>query len=306
MNNKIYNVLIVDDDHDYVRGQCDFAYRLGVDLRHIDNWEEAKYELEKKPDLYEAIIIDGRGKLNIESKNEDRRHLNTAISWFEDQRRNNKYYNYVVNSAFLEEFEEFNQFDERGIRRYNKGKEEARMYKELVESIKENPENAIKVSYSEVYEVFNDKYLSKSDWKIISKLILKWNLNNYNKTDFNDLRDVLEGIFKSANRINESTFFPNTLINSRDNNRPIIGHAFDYWTGCQIIKNGVVIQTKAPKRIMQQEITPLFKATIDIVQAFSHANTPPNKFLYHTTLNSFFTFILWFKAYVDKNHPDKL
>ncbi len=299
-----YNVLLVDDDGGYYENQKSAAVVFEIDLHFINNWNDAKIKLESTPDYYDAVIIDGKGRIYANDIGEDQRMVAKALRWFGEQKVSGKFYNMVVNTGYLKDISKFEDFE--GVTVFEKGYETLKLYPHLIDSITNNSENKIKVKYNNIYEIFNDKYLPKADWKIVNKLITKLDKCDFEKKDFNEMRDLLESLFQSANRINNSVFLPNTLLRIDQNNRPIIGYIVKYWTGDTIYKDREVFQKKAPSPIIPEELESLLKATGSLVQAFSHKNNPPNIFLYHTTLYSLFTFILWFKSYVDENYSNNI
>jgi hypothetical protein len=301
MSNMIHKVLIVDDDFGYVQGQNDLAYQKGINLVHIDNWEDAKLELEANPDLYKAVIIDGRGKLKSESKSEDKKHLNTVISWFEEQRSKNRYFNFVVNSAFLEDFIEHIDFNQKEIRTYNKGKDEIKMYKELVKLIDAFPVYKVRNKYKEVIDIFDDTFLPYSHQETIENLLLVLEKDAVMNEPFNSMRHIVEAMCKSINKINHN-FYPNVLIDKR-NDTPNLTAATYVLCG----KDSNTPYAKANSKVMfpsSNGLSRVFSSLVANCQAFSHDNKEPDKippiYAFETTLYGLMEVLIAYKNFAKK------
>ncbi len=103
----MYKVLIIDDRKDYVLSQIELADFYKIDLEHIDNWEEAKIKIESDFSYYKAVILDGKGKIKKNGKEEDSQHLAVAKKWLDIQRSHGHYIHYVINTGFVEEIREW-------------------------------------------------------------------------------------------------------------------------------------------------------------------------------------------------------
>ena len=107
INDPVYKprVLLVDDNRDYAQSLQNRAYSYyKVELIHYDNWEDAQSELTENSNKYLAIILDGKGKINSDDKDEDSRHLMTAIRWLDKNTPSMRYY---ILTAFSEEFKNY-------------------------------------------------------------------------------------------------------------------------------------------------------------------------------------------------------
>jgi hypothetical protein len=251
MNESIYDVLIIDDDLSYVNGQYDTAYNNNINLVHFDNWEDARLELESNLKKFNAIIIDGRGKLSPNSKTEDKKHLITVLDWFEDQKNKNHYYNFVINSAFLEDYTEFIDFNKKNIKIYYKGKDEELMYKELVKLIISFPLYKIRCKYEEVLDIFDDIVLPSSHNATMVNLLMMLDGESLINEPFNSMRHILEAMCKSINKI-DYNFFSSILIDEHKDTPNLTAATFVL---CGKDFKNPYVNIKAPPKVMFPTIT---------------------------------------------------
>jgi hypothetical protein len=97
--------MIIDDDSRYVEPQKDLAYNeFGLNLIHYKTWEEAQAELIDNFKAYDAIIVDGKGQLNKDSKAEDDSHLFAVISWLKQEKGRGQIVPIFINTGFQTSF----------------------------------------------------------------------------------------------------------------------------------------------------------------------------------------------------------
>jgi hypothetical protein len=301
-----HKVLLVDDDTVYYESQKSAALFFEIELEHKDNWEDAERILTASPDLYAAIVVDGKGKLRPEERGEDQRQVGKALQWLAKEKGAGRHATMVINTGYLKDIKLIQDFE--GIPVFEKGNETSSLFPFLVHEINNKQQTKVKEKFSDVCSCFDDKILPSSYWKKIELLLIKWDQAKFEKKDFNDMRDILESLLKSANKIDNAVLLPNTLMNLKDG-RPTLGFIEHYWQEKDVIVTDKIsgtkktIQAKCPKRILPEELSSCLISLVKNVQAFSHDKTPPNKFIYQATINSLFAIILWFKAFVATNYP---
>lgn len=219
--------MIVDDDSAYVTPQLDLAFNMEIDLEYFRTWEEAEAELHHRFDEYDAIILDGKGQRNQDSKKEDASHLSVAIAWLNEQKGRGRNIHFAVNTGF---YDEFNQFFS-GIPMYDKtkGKEE-QMFKDILQLVRQT--NPAKFKYGDVYELFEKKYLDNELRLQFIDLIQK--LENSDLSDTSgickNIRRIQEGIYRALNShyndIMPDKFFQNNgMLRFKDANKHLSGLA---------------------------------------------------------------------------------
>ena len=207
----MHKVLIIDDQKEYVQSQIELASHFGIDLQHIDNWEDAQQKLEQDLDFFKAVIIDGKGKLNKKGKGEDVKQLTRALKWLGEQNGKGNHIHYVVNTGFSEDINTIIENE----KVYGKLGEEKKMFEDIIVAIHSTTPQKIRVKYSDVFEIFKSGILSAGVEKILIGVLSQFENPKVDKGDFNKVRDVLEDNYK---KLNEKGYLPNEMIiNSKVN-----------------------------------------------------------------------------------------
>lgn len=188
----------MSDDDDRIHQSCiDEAKQLGVELICFSEWEAVELELENDFEKYDAIILDGKGKLNADSSGGDARHAAKSVGWLKEQRGRGKYVPTVIYTAYLENFELFDR-DDLVLRLFDKhsdkGFEEVLSF--LLSEVVNNPINKFKSAQPDVVS-FSNKLFSIENRHILLRIYTDINAA---KKDFLWKKNVLDGL----RRLNEA------------------------------------------------------------------------------------------------------
>jgi hypothetical protein len=146
-------VLFVDDDSRYAKGLCERVFdEFNIELTHYEAWDEAKTELFENPNKYSAIILDALGKLTQEGEGENQKHLTTALLEIEKEGINLPYF---VLTAYAEKID---LYLPENIIKFNKKKEEEKLFTLIREKFKDSVKNAVAQLYSDELGFIEENY----------------------------------------------------------------------------------------------------------------------------------------------------
>ncbi len=224
---KTFRIIFVDDDRRYADSLQDRAFsEFGLELEHYDNWEEAFTKLEEDFDAYHGVIIDGKGKLSKDSKDDDQRHVNKAIGDLREQKGRGRYIPYVVLSKYLEIKDTITE------RFFEKGREEDKMFRFIIDEITSLEENKLKAKYHDAFQSFGDNYLNKEAEDNMLEALRSFETNNWSASTFTPLRKIIEAVYQSLH----------------DKDDKLIPHS------CLRFENGKINFTLCERRLKGQEI----------------------------------------------------
>jgi hypothetical protein len=298
----MFKVLMVDDNKGYVQSQLELASNMEIDLDFFDNWEEAQKILEENPGYYKAVILDGKGKLKKDGKEENVQHLYKATTWLREQKAIGNCYHYVINTGFSEEINSL-IIDEEV---YGKFGEEEKMFTNLLGVIKKLDLTKVEEKYPDVISTFNDIYLPLRAKEIITNLLISHECKKPFNKPFNSIRDLLEIICKRANQI-DPQLFPNELIDRTKNNKPNLKAAAIYFSGrkLDLSKIGGAGELTCSSSIFINEANWAFSSLVEICHILSHdeENKKPHKYAFENALFGICEVIICFRSYMDINYP---
>jgi hypothetical protein len=300
----MHKVLIIDDQASYVQSQIELAANMGIELEHIDNWEDARKVLEKDPSYFKAVIIDGKGKLTKNGKEEDGNHLTAATKWLDGQKISGKYIHYVINTGFIEEIKKW--YDDMPL--YSKLGQEKKMFQDLLETINKSENVIVEGKYKDVLEAFDNKILPERGRQIlVSLLVILENKRTINKP-FNSIRDILEMVCKAANQI-DSKLCPNDLIDKAKSNKPNLKGAAIYFSGREVdlTKFGGNGKITIPLTFFPSEVAWTFTALVQICHILSHdeEKQQPSMYALESAIYGLCTIVLCFKNFIITNYKIK-
>lgn len=294
---KTWKILFVDDDHRYAKPLIERAYEYRLELEHYDNWEEAYTKLEGDFDTYHGVIIDGKGKLDKDSKGDDQRHVNKAIGDLRELKGNKQYIPFLILSKYLEIkdaiMEPF----------FEKGKDERKMFEFLKKEIENLEDNKIRLKYHDVFTAFGEGYLDKSAEENMFEAIRSFENNDWSDNSFTPLRKIIEAIYKDLHK-KDDELIPYGCLRF-DNDR--INFAW-----CERRLKGEVINNRTSGEVLYPASNPVlpehFKLGITLYTRLcnSAAHIGYKDYLTKNTLGSclFFIidFLIWYKRFVDQNY----
>lgn len=298
-------ILLSDDNESFRRTSREVGHELGFDISAFDDWENAQVELEANFDQYQAVIIDGKGKLRDSSMAEDPRHLMEAVSWLREQRARGRFIPVVVYTGFHPVIEPITSLNDQILRVFDKS---ATRFEDVLAFIKAEvvklPIEKLKAKYVDVFAAFGTRYLPEGATKILIELLNDHEAGVYQKTYFNRIRDLIEEILIRANQIDKG-FFPDELLKDKLTGRPNLTMSGLYWSGVDIdlSRIGGSGNVKAKSTILPKHLGRTYSGLIEITNLLSHRYTEPyTRYSNQLALNALLELICWFKHYVDNNY----
>jgi hypothetical protein len=174
-----YRILLSDDNTALFSTLKEIAYGEDVELNCCSNWEDAKVKL--MDDLeqnqifknFDAIILDGKGKLHDASKDSNPHHLTESVNWLAQQNALGNYLPIVVFTGFHETISEFQPTNSQVLKIFSKGAQVNSSFKDVLSYLKkvidESPVNKFKSAFPDAYS-FTQKHFSSDNKKLIREL----------------------------------------------------------------------------------------------------------------------------------------
>jgi hypothetical protein len=298
-------ILLSDDNELFRKSSREIGAALGFEVNPFDDWESAQVELGANFDQYQAVIIDGKGKLRDNTKAEDTKHLMEAIGWFREQRAKGRFIPVVIYTGFHPEIEAITPLSDQIIKVFDKS---ATKFEEVLALLKAEvvklPIEKLKAKYGDVFSAFGTKYIPEGATKILIELLNDHEAGVYQKTYFNKIRDLVEEILIRANQIDKG-FFPDELLKDKQTGRPNLTMSTLYWSGIEIdlTKIGGTGNVKAKAPILPKHLGRTYSGLIDITNVLSHRyNEPYTKYSNQSALSALLELICWFKYYIQNNY----
>jgi hypothetical protein len=297
---KRYKVLLVDDDISYSESLIAMADEIyNIDIQHCEDWEEGKSLIESNHKNFNALILDGRGKLSQGAAGSNPKHLSTALSDINEMRAKRIYIPFVVNTAFYEEFSIY--FDNVLMVEKN---DSDNLFKTLHGLIISSDIEKIKSKYSDVFECFCDQYLPISASDNLMEVLLEIEKNTWTENSFTPLRKVIEAVYIRIHELDD-TLIPYGCLRFN-----IIQVNFRY---CELKLTGREIRDKstilypASKPILPQHIGWVIGPITTVCSIASHTDVKEclTKYSLQMVVHGVMDLILWFKKYVDTNHKQQ-
>jgi len=297
----MYKVLISDDNEDYVNSQFDYAYDLGIDLVHFGNWKSASEELKEKWNKYDAIILDGKGRLHDKSKSEDIKHLLYALRDLAAMQVKYGYKPIVINTGFVEDSSEV-LVDEVY---FEKGNEE-QLYQYIIEEIKKTDIGKIKYKYQDVFELFSENIFQESSIDLLIEVlqVVENSCSDISYSNFvTPIRKLIETMFLSLNKFG---FIPDEFIETQIHLNPTIYFLMGKKTR---ITNYIVGEKRAEQLRLEIKRSPFDLTTLNdlmsvlrVTQQGSHLTGKSiSKYKYRSLILSLLDVFITYKNIVKEN-----
>lgn len=295
-------ILFSDDNELLFEDFKDRAYKIGIDLHCVTNWEDAQVSLESNWNDYDGLILDGKGKLDEAATGNDVKHLSRSLGWLNQQFAKGYLMPTVIYSAYIgsgagnleDHVDTENPFI---IGVYNKDKDVEIVLKRIQSFSGSLPENRLKLQYQDIFKLFDDKRMPKNMEQTMIEVLNGIFPPTVNKTDYNKIRDIIEALLKMANSIDKG-FVPDALLNTTQNGRPNLGFSEYYLTGRDVKNSGVILIPKVPP-VITDHIARIYSSVINCCQIFSHNTTQKHtQYAYKSTVFGLLEILLWYKDYL--------
>ena len=195
------NMLIIDDEKDYVESLNRDAQGHRIMLKHVCNLEEGKEFLKSKEGRSVCgVILDVKCMKNKEQKVPDKSFITAALKYFGEKLPNIPI---VVLTGEPDEYKNLKILYEGTWAVYSKGREENNMLSYLRDKAQELERVKILNKYSDVFEIIEDHLDDEAEEELINCL------KNMNSSDFptiknnlSCLRRLQEKVYIALNKVN--------------------------------------------------------------------------------------------------------
>jgi len=295
-------ILFSDDNELLFEDFKDRAYKMGIDLHCVTNWEDAQTNLESNWSEYDGIILDGKGKLDEAASGNDVKHLSRSLGWLNQQYAKGYLIPTIVYSAYIgggsgnleDHVDTRNPFI---IGVYSKDIDVELIFNKVKSYSNSLPENRVKHRYNEVFKLFDDKRVYKNMTATMLDVLYGLDSPVPEKSDYNKIRDLIESMLKMANSIDKN-FVPDVLLNPIQDNRPNLTYSEFYLTG-RDVKNGTTVLIARVAPIMTGHIARLYSSIVNCCQIFSHNSTQKHtQYAYKSTVFGLLEILFWYKDYL--------
>ena len=302
MEDIIYNILWIDDEHESLSGTKGRAKRNGIHLIPFKSLNSGMSELEKNSSFYDGVLLDAKFFENEDDINgsEDTYNVHRAK---ERLLMLKKKFEVFILTGQAEAYED-KTFKKAFTKVYKKGSDSEidRLFTDIKIAAENQEDTQIRHTFNRVFEVCTEKYIGEIAGQDILNL-LKVNNDLSIEDPFNIIRKIVEDLFMSfcKFRLLPLEFVtPGVALN--ESSKFLTGKAAD---GNPFIERGYrnLEETHLPSHIASS-----LRSLLSITQSGSHRSsidlhvkTIKTPYLFKSMLFQLFDILTWFKAYVDSD-----
>lgn len=291
-----FTVMLVDDDEKYSRALEETAYDdHDIYIKSYEDWESAFTELEMHSETYDAVILDGKGKLTADDPQSSMRHVVQAIRDLEKLESRGIYFPFIVNTGYLEQSDEILS----GVKIFDKGDRKA-MFGYLIEQMGNSELYKIRKKHAKVLRAFSQRHIPEEQRETILNTLLY--LQNPDagalQEKFNPLRTIMEAMFRVL--IQKGVIDSHCMKHDKVN----LKNSISYLNG-DYINLGPEGSYKAEKAITPLHINLALLYIYNASNTLSHEYFEAKKvspYMLESVLNALNEVLLWFVGYADQKH----
>ncbi|WP_026713747.1 hypothetical protein [Flavobacterium daejeonense] len=302
MEDIVYNILWIDDEHETLTGTKGRAKRNGIQLIPFKSLNAGMNELEQNYPFYDGVLLDAKFFENEEDikGSEDTDNVHRAK---EQLLQLKKKFEIFVLTGQAEAYED-STFNKAFKKVYKKGSDVdiECLFVDIKNAAANQEDTQLRHSYKRVFDVCNEKYIGEMSGQDILNLLKvtdETNIDNH----FNTIRKITEDLFMAFAKFNllPSEFvMPSVSLNEAS--KFLAGKSPD---GTFFTEKGYqhLEETHLPKQIAFY-----LRSILSVTQAGSHRSeidifvkSVKTSFLFKSVLFQLFDVVVWFKMYVDSN-----
>lgn len=302
MEDIIYNILWIDDEHETLTGTKGRAKRNGIQLVPFKSLNAGMSELERNYPFYDGVLLDAKFFENEDDikGSEDTDNVHRAK---EQLLQLKKKFEIFVLTGQAEAYED-STFNKAFKKVYKKGSDEdiQRLFEDIKTAAANQQDTQLRHAYKRVFDLCNEKYIGELAGQDILNL-LKVNDGTNIDDHFNTIRKIVEDLFMAFAKFN---LLPNEFITPsvslNEASKFLAGKSPD---GAFFSEKGYQHQeeTHLPKQIAYY-----LRSILSVTQAGSHRSeidvfvkSIKTSFLLKSVFFQLLDVLVWFKIYVDSN-----
>jgi cold shock CspA family protein len=302
MEEIVYNILWIDDEHETLAGTKGRAKRNGINLIPFKSLNGGMDELERNYPYYDGVLLDAKFFENEEDVkgSEDTYNVHRAK---ERLLQLKKKFEVFVLTGQAEAYED-KTFNKAFKKVYKKGSdiETDRLFEDIKHAAATQEDTQIRHKHKRVFDVCTEKYIGEIAGQDILNL-LKVNDETNIDNDFNTIRKIVEDLFIAFNKYG---LLPSEFITKgvslNESSKFLAGKNLD---GLPFTEKGYqhLDETHLPKQIALY-----LRNILSVTQAGSHRSdidlhvkTIHTPYLLNSIFYQLLDVLVWFKMFVDSN-----
>ncbi|MFD2939706.1 hypothetical protein [Flavobacterium notoginsengisoli] len=302
MEDIVYNILWIDDEHETLTGTKGRAKRNGIQLIPFKSLNAGMSELEQNYPFYDGVLLDAKffeNEDDIEGS-EDTDNVHRAK---EQLLQLKKKFEIFVLTGQAEAYED-STFNKAFKKVYKKGSDEdiERLFEDIKNAAANQEDTQLRHSYKRVFDVCNEKYIGEMSGQDILNL-LKVNDETNIDNHFNTIRKIVEDIFVAFAKFNLlPSEFVSPSVSLNESSKFLAGKSPD---GVFFTEKGYQHKEEAH---LPKQIAFYLRNILSVTQAGSHRSeidsfvkSLKTSFLLKSVFFQLLDVIVWFKTYVDSN-----
>jgi cold shock CspA family protein len=302
MENKIYNILWIDDEYDKLGALIRSAKDFGIHLIPYKSLAGGMSELEKNYPFYDGVLLDAKF---FENEDDAAGSEDTYSSFRAKERIEQlpKKFKIFILTGQAEAFAD-KTFNKVFPKVFRKGidKDEDALFDSLIKEADTQADTQIRHQYHRVFEVCTEKYIGEYAGQDLLAVLKEQDITNVDKY-FNTIRKMVEDIFTAFNKFQLlPSEFVNPSVALNESSKFLMGKNTK---GEFFSEKGYIHKegTHLPKQIASN-IWNILNATQDGSHRASideHVKSLRTPYLLNSIVFQLLDVIVWFKQYVDAN-----
>jgi hypothetical protein len=303
MEDTLYNILWIDDEHETLAGTKGRAKRNGINLIPFKSLNSGIDELERNYPYFDGVLLDAKFFENEDDVKgtEDTYNVHRAK---ERLLQLKKKFEVFVLTGQAEAYED-KTFKKAFTKVYKKGSDEEvdRLFSDIKVAAATQEDTQIRHSFKRVFDVCTEKYIGEIAGQDILNL-LKVNDEASIDNHFNAIRKVVEDIFIAFNKFNllpKEFVSPSVALNQSS---IFLAGQEQYESTDAVYKR----YKHLPETHLPKQIAFYFRSILYVTQPAAHRSdidlfvkTIKTPFLLKSVLFQLLDVLVWFKMYVDSN-----
>ena len=303
MEDIIYNILWIDDEHETLGGTKGRAKRNGINLIPFKSLNGGMNELERNYPFYDGVLLDAKFFENEDDTEgtEDTFNVHRAK---EQLLQLKKKFEIFVLTGQAEAYED-KTFKKAFPKVYKKGsdKEIDRLFTDIKKAADRQEDTQLRHSYKRVFDVCTEKYIGEYAGQDILNLLKVKDESNID-SHFNSIRKIIEDLFSAFHKFNLlPTEFVSPKVALNQSSIFLAGQEQNENTDSIYKQHRHLEETHLPSQIAYY-----LRSILSITQSGSHRSyidqyvrTVKTPFLLKSVFYQLLDVLVWFKMYVDSN-----
>ena len=302
MEDIVYNILWIDDEHETLTGTKGRAKRNGIQLVPFKSLNAGISELQQNYPFYDGVLLDAKFLENEDDikGSEDTENVHRAK---EQLLQLKKKFEIFVLTGQAEAYED-TTFNKAFKKVYKKGSDEdiERLFVDIKNAAANQQDTQLRHAYKRVFDVCNEKYIGEVAGQDILNLLKVYDETNIDN-HFNTIRKIVEDLFMAFAKFNLlPSAFVKPSVSLNETSKFLAGKGPD---GAFFIEKGFKHQeeTHLPKQIAYY-----IRSILSNTQAGSHRSeidlfvkSIKTSYLLKSVFFQLLDVLVWFKIYVDSN-----